>query len=374
MATEGDKILLITNTLHAHPRGGRELLCKLNYQALLESFSDGLRVLELKKMPKIGFRGYFRALAGHIDGVDSANITRMLELIANEGIKRVFIDGSNLGELARQLRKAYPALDITVFFHNVEAVFFWDSFKEMKSFRALAVCSVNYLSERKSVLYSNRRICLSGRDSGALRQLYGTSGTDVSAIALIDNYTQQHHYEVPIAKYALFVGGLFYANLSGIRWYAKNVAPTSPILTIVVGRGLLDYKEELERYGGIEVVGEVVDVEPWYRNAQFVVAPIFGGSGMKTKVAEALMFGKRVIGTPEAFSGYEAIANRVGLTCETAPGFLDAITAMCKSEMPDFDQTLRIKYLTEFSYNAAKDRLKAIMAPSAVAVARKNAK
>ena len=40
--------------------------------------------------------------------------------------------------------------------------------------------------------------------------------------------------------------------------------------------------------------------------AALVIAPIFDGSGMKTKVAEALMHGKHVVGTPEAFSGYAA--------------------------------------------------------------------
>ena len=33
--------------------------------------------------------------------------------------------------------------------------------------------------------------------------------------------------------------------------------------------------------------------------------PIFEGSGMKLKTCEALMFGKNIIGTPEAFAGYD---------------------------------------------------------------------
>ena len=40
------------------------------------------------------------------------------------------------------------------------------------------------------------------------------------------------------------------------------------------------------------VVGEVESLAQWYHDAYFVVAPIFDGSGMKTKVAEALMYGK----------------------------------------------------------------------------------
>ena len=38
--------------------------------------------------------------------------------------------------------------------------------------------------------------------------------------------------------YALFVGGAFYANQSGIRWFVENVVPEVSIKTCIVGRGL----------------------------------------------------------------------------------------------------------------------------------------
>jgi glycosyltransferase involved in cell wall biosynthesis len=232
---------------------------------------------------------------------------------------------------------------------------------------------VNYLAERKSVRASNRRICLSSRDSDGLKSLYGRSGTDISPMAVMDVLPKQAKSTTVDAKYALFVGGLFYANLSGIRWYAKHVAPRACLKTLVVGRGFLKYKKELEQYGGIEVIGGVENVSPFYRSAQFVVAPIFGGSGMKTKVAEALMFGKRIIGTSEAFSGYEPVTKRAGLVCETAEEFLDAIDAICAHEVPDFDLRLRTLYLNEYSYQAALFRLQIIMAPSAAIIPKKSA-
>jgi len=36
-----------------------------------------------------------------------------------------------------------------------------------------------------------------------------------------------------------------------------------------------------------------------------VILPIISGSGMKTKTAEALMYGKSIIGIKEAFEGYK---------------------------------------------------------------------
>ena len=67
-----------------------------------------------------------------------------------------------------------------------------------------------------------------------------------------------------------------------------------------------------------------------------VIAPIFDGSGMKTKVAEALMYGKRIIGTREAFSGYEDIAEEVGWVCNTKEEFVAALRTVEGESYPAF--------------------------------------
>ena len=109
------------------------------------------------------------------------------------------------------------------------------------------------------------------------------------------------------------------------------------------------------------VVGTVDDLSEWYLNACFVIAPIFDGSGMKTKVAEALMYGKRIIGTPEAFSGYEGIADRVGWICTTAADFVNAIEQANSSIAGSFDPALRVLYEEHYSFAAKKRRLSQIL-------------
>ena len=80
----------------------------------------------------------------------------------------------------------------------------------------------------------------------------------------------------------LFVGGGFYANRAGIRWFAREVAPAINLPTLVVGYGLDDLREELERSGNVQLIGAVESLEPWYLIAKAAIAPIFAGSGMKT--------------------------------------------------------------------------------------------
>lgn len=93
-----------------------------------------------------------------------------------------------------------------------------------------------------------------------------------------------------------------------------------------------------------------------------MIAPIFDGSGMKTKVAEALMYGKKIIGTPEAFSGYEGVADQAGWVCATANEFVAAIADAESEVTQPFYPELRMLYEEKYSFSAAATRLAAILA------------
>jgi len=163
--------------------------------------------------------------------------------------------------------------------------------------------------------------------------------------------------EVETEPFALFVGGNFYANRDGIAWFVQHVAPRVDIKVCVVGKGMEDMRAQIEIPGRVEVVGPVDSLAEWYRRARFVIAPIFDGSGMKTKVAEALMHGKKVIGTPEAFSGYERVAARAGWCCYSPTEFVSAIHAARTTVTTAFDPELRALYEEHFSLSAATARL-----------------
>lgn len=358
-----EKVMLLTNQLYVSPSGGRELLCKLNHDMLKDTYGDQLLVFELPQRQVRGLKAIVKAFEGHIAGLNNTAIAEALRIIQMECVGKVFIDGSNFGEFAKIVKTNFPHVQVYTFFHNVEARFFLGSLRETKTLHALAVLMVNYLAERKSVRYSDKLICLSGRDSCLLQKLYGRAATHVSPMALQDKLPMELSStgSEPREKFALFVGGVFYANRAGITWFVKHVVPRINIKTCIVGRGFENFKHDLEREGKVEVIGTVDNLAQWYLDSHFVIAPIFDGSGMKTKVAEALMFGKKIIGTPEAFSGYEDIADRAGRICVSADDFVAAIEAAnIMVELP-FDPTLRSLYESIFSFEVARKRLKNIM-------------
>jgi glycosyltransferase involved in cell wall biosynthesis len=358
-----ERILLLTKKIYDSPTGGRELLCKLNFDALKCIYGEGLVLYELGTARLSGVCASLKAVRGYIDGLNAVSIQSILLLIESENINKVFVDGSNLGEAVAALKRIHPQVQVIVFFHNVECRFFWGSLCLHKSFRTLAVFLANTMAERKAVLHSDKRICLSQRDSRLMRKLYGKGATHIAPMALEDKMTARFVGDAQTTPelFALFVGGTFYANREGIAWFVKHVVPRINLPIYIVGRGFEALRAELEIPAKVSVIGSVDSLEEWYRRARFVIAPIFDGSGMKTKVAEALMYGKKIIGTPEAFSGYEDISRKVGWLCRTPDEFVSAINEACGEVISSFDPDLREIYLKNYSLTAAQERLKSIM-------------
>lgn len=368
------KVLLLTNKLDHSPSGGREQLCKLNYDALKEICQEQLVLFELPRRPLRGLHSILRAFNGCIDGLDESTISSALQIIRSENIGKVFLDGSNLGVFAKEVKTKLPHVEISTFFHNVESRFFLGSLVEKKSLRAIAVVIVNYLAERKAVRCSDKIICMSRRDSSLLQKLYGRKATYISPMALRDKLPIGFDQSLKASpkKFALFVGGAFYANRAGITWFVKHVVSRIDIKIYIVGRGFEAYRKELEREDKVCVVGAVEDLAEWYRDAKFVIAPIFDGSGMKTKVAEALMYGKKVIGTPEAFTGYEDVINLAGWSCNTADDFVNAISSAQDEVTQAFYPELRTLYKERYSFSAAVTRLAAVLNADVVYSSAKN--
>ncbi len=356
-----NNILLITNKLTTGNTGGREQLCRLNRSILEELYSNRFNLVEIKKPQPISFIEKVAALWGHIDGLNKASIEYIKNEVRTGYIDQVFIDGSNLGEISRIIKLHFPNVKIYTFFHNVESKFFIGAFRKNPSFHALSVFLVNYLAEKKSIKHSDQIICLNERDSSLLGKWYGRTANYTSPMSILDKFTGIKSINKAPQRFALFVGGDFYANISGIQWYVENVSAFVDIHTYIVGRGMEKLKEKLEINDKVRVIGEVDSLEQWYLDSYLVIAPIFNGSGMKTKVAEALMFGKKIIGTPEAFSGYESIVSVAGVVCNNAQEFITAIDNAEHLVIANHDSALREVYQANYSYGAAKKRLENIL-------------
>jgi hypothetical protein len=358
------KLLFITPRTPSPPSGGRALLSALHRDCLSSLLGERLLIEELDTAPTGGAGAAAKRLLGHIDGATPQAARRLVDRARREGVTHIYLDGSNLGRIAGAFRRSLPNVEILCFFHNVEARFFMGAWRETRRLRALGVLAANFLAERTAARASHKVITLSERDSRGLARLYGRGGTHLLPMAMDDKLDLRASGSSGRDKggYALFVGGAFYANEAGIRWYADQVAPHVAMETRVVGRGLEGLRPALERHPNVKLVGAVDNLQDSYLDATVVIAPIFDGSGMKTKVAEALMFGKKIVGTPEAFSGYEASADSAGWVCRSREEFV-AVLEQIRDEPPQrFDPGLRAIYEQLHSREATRRRLAEILA------------
>ncbi len=345
------QILLITNKLEKNPIGGRQMLSKLNYTTLKQIFKKNFFSYEIKKKKINKFLDIILAMGGNIDGINNLQIKKINSYIKVNKINYVFIDGSNLGKIANKIKS--KNLKIITFCHNVESNFFFQKLKINFSLRNFYLFLVNYLCEFQAIKNSDFLILLNKRDKDLMFKIFFKKNYFIVPMSISDQYENSLNNKISFKeKYALFVGGNFYGNIQGIKWYIKNVVPYINIKTLFVGKNLYraDYKNKSKLFfsGYLEKLGAV------YKNALFVIAPILHGSGMKTKVAESLMHGKMIIGLKESFIGYEKFKNKIGVECKNSKDFVKAVNKFSHKKIINFNKNLRKIYVNNFSNYSLK--------------------
>lgn len=241
--------------------------------------------------------------------------------------------------IERYLRQC---VDSTIYqtYHNIEIILVNDGSPDncpqicdeyaKKDVRIKVVHKKNggLVSARKAGLkVSDFNITLNRRDSNLLKLFYGKDSDLELPTSFDDKFNEQKRVELirncnEQIDY-LFVGVAFFANIQGVQWLIDNVMPKVSGNLYVIGKGM-DHVEFKNLNDRIRIKGFVDDLSFYYYNVTCVVSPIFVGGGMKTKTAEALMFGKQIIGTKEAFEGY-VIDDSCMCECNTADEFICAL-------------------------------------------------
>jgi glycosyltransferase involved in cell wall biosynthesis len=109
----------------------------------------------------------------------------------------------------------------------------------------------------------------------------------------------------------LFVGTLRYApNLDAVKFlraqvwpYVRRACPRAKL--VIVGQLPQDPDEFLRDSDGVDVMGAVDDLTPYYRRAAVVVAPLRAGGGTRLKVLEAMAVGRPVVSTTVGCEGLD---------------------------------------------------------------------
>ena len=133
----------------------------------------------------------------------------------------------------------------------------------------------------------------------------------------------------------VFVGGLdYHANLEAVRAYVDEVAPALAALGLdrlrlrVVGHCPEAVHAELGSSAVVELLGYVDDLDSELAAARAFVAPIPPGTGVKTKVLEAMAAGLPVVSTPDGVTGIGVVAGEHCLVGSTPTELAQAVARL----------------------------------------------
>lgn len=359
------KVLFIRYKKNNGILDGGEQVTEMHHDALLQLVGESNVTTyhvhdENKKRSLLDyFRGALYFPFDYHFGLTPKRVRKLCETAQTFDI--VFIDRSVFGIIAKKLKETGYKGRIITFFHNAEASYFDAKLSKRLPFRNVIIRSADH-NDAHSFRFSDKTIVLNRRDDDNLSKRYGKHADILIPIVFRDKMKGCPSEELTRKKpECLFIGSYFPPNNEGIVWFAKNVLPHVDINMKVVGKGMDKLKKEEAVLRDIEVIGSVPDLSVYIQEADIMVLPIFKGSGMKVKTCESLMFGKNIIGTNEAFEGYEGDFKQIGGKCNTAEEYIETINNFITHPRPRFNVYSRNLYLERYSEATLVDNMRKVL-------------
>lgn len=192
-----------------------------------------------------------------------------------------------------------------------------------------------------------------------------------ASVAVIPNGVDCRAFAVPQPPPGapfLFVGSLdYHANVEGLRFFTSRVWPELRLklpqaqLSIVGSRPGTEVLA-MGQIPGIEVVGPVPRVEPYYEQAQAAIVPLFTGGGTRLKILEAFAARVPVVSTALGMEGIEATPGKHFLLAESPAQWVDALAAVAAQggELATQGRELAERV---YDWDVAGQALRAVLAP-----------
>lgn len=224
--------------------------------------------------------------------------------------------------------------------------------------------------ENKSIKKAFKTVVLSEADRMALAKQLGEDfpyviiPNRVAETAKLKETNEQQGQNLKI----LFVGTMTWSpNNDGIVWfletvYSKLKRNKERVEMYIVGKNpsgrVLELAREIE---GVNVAGYVESVDPYYDMCDFMVVPLFVGSGQRIKIIEAFSRKMPVLSTTIGAEGLEYINGENILIADTPEEFLAGIEKYKDVQMrTQVAESARRNYDSHYSTEAIGARFNSI--------------
>lgn len=341
------KILYIARGLNGSENGASQVM--MRNRRVLKAIVGEDNVYEYY-LPKASIKnviGSFIRLGSY--GVTRNEERKILDIASSYMPDFAFIESSSFGSLYKILSK--QGIKTICFAHNLDTELCRQEISSRSPLISLPKYVSTRLNERRTVKYADYLICLNERDSRGFYESFGRKADLILPITFpLKALSDISSIQTLSKPYYLFVGSNFFPNIEGIAWFIKNVAPNVDADFHIVGSCC--ESETLQRLNcpnNVKYIGYAEDLDAEYRNSVGIIAPIFKGSGMKTKTIEALSYGKSIFGTDEAFAGIDCDFSMIGGRCNTQDSFIKALNSHKKLSFNKYSYEIFIrKYSDEY--------------------------
>lgn len=360
------KFLFVTYANQQSYSGGSQC-SKRNMQSLYDIMGEQ-QVKTYILQPKSGKRNITSMLLRaseifrrYMGALTTTGLNDILNTISKENVTDLFVDSSLLGIVCREVKKHFPNVRIITFFQNIEYDFMMSCITSSKDYLHCFWIPLAKYNEECACRYSDQTIVLNKNDAKRIYELYARKADAIIPISMEDDYNYIPNMTTTCPqeqKTALFVGSYFFGNIIGIKWFCKEALPHINIHFNIVGAGMNNIINDISINKQISIYDSVPDLTPFYEQADFVILPIMTGGGMKVKTAEALKYGKYIIGTREALEGYD-INKNIATLCTNANSFIEAINHYHRPHK--FNADSRQLFLHRYSYQASLELFQQII-------------
>jgi len=302
----------------------------------------GIRVVQVQGLPPSNSVGFYAGAFSNIFSLWPYSVSRhhtrrfsraIRKLIAEESFDLVHCEWTPYASYMN----AVGTLPMLIMAHNIEATV-WRRRAQHAS--NLLERMFMALQARKMARFEKRSFARAGRVAVVTEEEAQTARQwGARAIYLVANGVDTEYLqptgEAPEADSLLFLGSLdWQPNRDALLYLLREILPrlqaTNPQAKLrVVGRQPgTRLREQVEGFPGVEWVGEVPEIRPYFARAAVVLVPLRIGGGSRIKILESLSMGKAVVATRIGAEGLEVVSGVHCLVADSPEDFSRCIARL----------------------------------------------
>ena len=185
---------------------------------------------------------------------------------------------------------------------------------------------------------------------------YFNNGVDTDYFSPIHQFPNPYPMDNRIL---VFTGAMdYWANVDAVEWFVQKVFPIvrsqiADIKFYIVGSNPSARVLALTKIPGVIVTGKVEDIRPYLKYASIAIAPLRIARGIQNKVLEAMAMGKRVVLSPQAMEGIQAVDGEELYVATDEITFASKVINLISEESDVEMNAARSRILSDYTWSAS---------------------